>query len=90
MSRAVPVRGPAASMRVSSSREWRLAEPAAGEAEAGRETSETRRSSDDRSTAIVRVEQLYPLPSEEIRAELAKYPNAEVVWAQDRRRAPRG
>ena len=32
-------------MRVSSSREWRLAEPAAGEAEAGRETSETRRSS---------------------------------------------
>jgi len=42
-----------------------------------------REKSDDRSTAIVRVEQLYPLPSEEIRAELAKYPNAEVVWAQD-------
>ncbi|MDN5701881.1 MAG: multifunctional oxoglutarate decarboxylase/oxoglutarate dehydrogenase thiamine pyrophosphate-binding subunit/dihydrolipoyllysine-residue succinyltransferase subunit [Micrococcales bacterium] len=42
-----------------------------------------REKSDDRSTAIVRVEQLYPLPSEEIRAALAKYPNAEVVWAQD-------
>ncbi|MBO9704862.1 MAG: hypothetical protein J7474_05025, partial [Arthrobacter sp.] len=28
-------------------------------------------------------EQLYPLPEEEIRAELAKYPNADVVWAQD-------
>jgi len=29
------------------------------------------------------VEQLYPLPHAEIAAELAKYPNAEVVWAQD-------
>ena len=42
-----------------------------------------REKNDDRSTAIVRVEQLYPLPTEEIRAELAKYPNAKVVWAQD-------
>ncbi|MFI5085640.1 MAG: multifunctional oxoglutarate decarboxylase/oxoglutarate dehydrogenase thiamine pyrophosphate-binding subunit/dihydrolipoyllysine-residue succinyltransferase subunit [Actinomycetales bacterium] len=38
---------------------------------------------DDGRTAVVRVEQLYPLPLEEIRAELAKYPNADVVWAQD-------
>ena len=38
---------------------------------------------EDRSTAIIRVEQLYPLPLEEIKAELAKYPNAEVVWVQD-------
>lgn len=37
----------------------------------------------DTTTAIVRVEQLYPLPEAEIQAELAKYPNAEVVWAQD-------
>jgi 2-oxoglutarate dehydrogenase E1 component len=37
----------------------------------------------DTTTAIVRVEQLYPLPEAEIKAELAKYPNAEVVWAQD-------
>src|SRR5690625_6211357 len=27
------------------------------------------------NVAIVRVEQLYPLPTEEIQAELAKYPN---------------
>ncbi|MFC0582557.1 multifunctional oxoglutarate decarboxylase/oxoglutarate dehydrogenase thiamine pyrophosphate-binding subunit/dihydrolipoyllysine-residue succinyltransferase subunit [Micrococcoides hystricis] len=38
---------------------------------------------DDRTTAIVRVEQLYPLPTEQIKAELAKYPNAEVLWVQD-------
>ena len=35
-------------------------------------------------TAIVRVERLYPLPVDEIKAELAKYPaDAEVVWVQD-------
>ena len=34
--------------------------------------------------AIVRVEQLYPFPYDEIKAELAKYPNAkEVTWAQE-------
>lgn len=43
----------------------------------------TRQKTDDKTTAIVRVEQLYPLPHNEIAAELAKYPNAEVVWAQD-------
>ncbi|MFQ4147260.1 multifunctional oxoglutarate decarboxylase/oxoglutarate dehydrogenase thiamine pyrophosphate-binding subunit/dihydrolipoyllysine-residue succinyltransferase subunit [Arthrobacter sp. LAPM80] len=37
----------------------------------------------DTKAAIVRVEQLYPLPLAEIKAELAKYPNADVVWAQD-------
>ncbi|AIY01139.1 2-oxoglutarate decarboxylase [Arthrobacter sp. PAMC 25486] len=37
----------------------------------------------DNKVAIIRVEQLYPLPLEEIKAELAKYPNAEIVWAQD-------
>ncbi|GAA1663442.1 alpha-ketoglutarate decarboxylase [Citricoccus zhacaiensis] len=37
----------------------------------------------DTKTAIIRVEQLYPLPSEEIQAELAKYPNATVSWVQD-------
>ncbi|MDO5745359.1 MAG: multifunctional oxoglutarate decarboxylase/oxoglutarate dehydrogenase thiamine pyrophosphate-binding subunit/dihydrolipoyllysine-residue succinyltransferase subunit [Micrococcaceae bacterium] len=37
----------------------------------------------DTKTAIVRVEQLYPLPATQIAAEVAKYPNAEVVWAQD-------
>ncbi|MBF6672198.1 multifunctional oxoglutarate decarboxylase/oxoglutarate dehydrogenase thiamine pyrophosphate-binding subunit/dihydrolipoyllysine-residue succinyltransferase subunit [Glutamicibacter sp. FBE19] len=37
----------------------------------------------DSKTAIVRVEQLYPAPSEQIAAELAKYPNAKAVWVQD-------
>jgi 2-oxoglutarate decarboxylase len=36
---------------------------------------------DDRA-AIVRVEQLYPLPVDEILAELATYPEADVVWVQ--------
>ncbi|WP_426996271.1 multifunctional oxoglutarate decarboxylase/oxoglutarate dehydrogenase thiamine pyrophosphate-binding subunit/dihydrolipoyllysine-residue succinyltransferase subunit [Pseudarthrobacter sp. N5] len=43
----------------------------------------TRQKTENKSTAIVRVEQLYPLPTALIEAELAKYPNAEVVWAQD-------
>jgi 2-oxoglutarate dehydrogenase E1 component len=34
--------------------------------------------------ALVRMEQLYPLPVEQIRAELARYPNAsDVVWVQE-------
>ena len=33
--------------------------------------------------AIVRVEQLYPLAIEEIRAAIAQFPNADLVWAQD-------
>jgi 2-oxoglutarate decarboxylase len=37
----------------------------------------------DSKTAIVRVEQLYPLPADEIAAELAKYPDAQVSWVQD-------
>ena len=37
---------------------------------------------DDR-TAIIRIEQLYPNPVDEVRAELDKYPNAQVFWVQD-------
>jgi len=33
--------------------------------------------------AIVRVEQLYPLPLDEIKDALSKYPNATVHWVQD-------
>jgi 2-oxoglutarate dehydrogenase E1 component len=34
--------------------------------------------------AIVRIEQLYPLPADEVNAALAAYPNAsDLVWAQD-------
>ncbi len=36
----------------------------------------------DTSTAIVRVEQLAPLPVEQILAELDRFPHAHVVWAQ--------
>ncbi|WP_431945847.1 multifunctional oxoglutarate decarboxylase/oxoglutarate dehydrogenase thiamine pyrophosphate-binding subunit/dihydrolipoyllysine-residue succinyltransferase subunit [Micromonospora marina] len=35
-------------------------------------------------TAIIRMEQLYPLPVEEVRAALAQYPNAEdFAWVQE-------
>jgi 2-oxoglutarate dehydrogenase complex dehydrogenase (E1) component-like enzyme len=33
--------------------------------------------------AIVRVEQLYPLPADEIRAELDRFPGADLVWVQE-------
>ena len=33
--------------------------------------------------ALVRLEQFYPLPEEQLRAEMAKYPSAEFVWVQD-------
>ena len=36
-----------------------------------------------RDTAIIRVEQLYPTPVDEIKAVYAQYPNAELVWVQD-------
>jgi 2-oxoglutarate decarboxylase len=38
---------------------------------------------EDGTTAILRVEQLAPLPAAEIAAALRNYPNAEVVWVQD-------
>jgi 2-oxoglutarate decarboxylase len=35
-------------------------------------------------TAIVRVERLYPIPGQELQAELSRYPSdVEVVWAQE-------
>jgi 2-oxoglutarate dehydrogenase E1 component len=37
----------------------------------------------DQQTAIVRVEQLAPLPAHDIAAQLREYPNADVVWVQD-------
>ncbi|WP_037585540.1 2-oxoglutarate dehydrogenase E1 component [Stenoxybacter acetivorans] len=38
----------------------------------------------EKDIAIVRIEQLYPFPYDEVEAELARYPNAaEVVWAQE-------
>ncbi len=44
----------------------------------------SRRTRDQKDVAIVRVEKLYPFPAAELRAELAKYPQAsEVVWVQE-------
>ena len=44
----------------------------------------TKREGEQPRTAIVRLEQLYPRPVEELKAELAKYPNlAELRWVQD-------
>jgi 2-oxoglutarate dehydrogenase E1 component len=37
----------------------------------------------DASTAILRVEQLAPLPAAEIAAALQDYPGADIVWVQD-------
>ncbi|WP_344065880.1 multifunctional oxoglutarate decarboxylase/oxoglutarate dehydrogenase thiamine pyrophosphate-binding subunit/dihydrolipoyllysine-residue succinyltransferase subunit [Nostocoides vanveenii] len=37
----------------------------------------------DQRTAILRLEQIYPLPADEIAAALAQYPNAELVLVQD-------
>jgi 2-oxoglutarate dehydrogenase complex dehydrogenase (E1) component-like enzyme len=33
--------------------------------------------------AVVRLEQLYPLPADELARELGTYPQAELVWAQE-------
>ncbi len=46
--------------------------------------AEYRAKANAHSTAIVRVEQLYPVPHEQLRAELSRYPaDAELVWAQE-------
>jgi len=36
-----------------------------------------------KDVAILRLEQLYPFPAKALGAELAKYPNADVVWCQE-------
>jgi multifunctional 2-oxoglutarate metabolism enzyme len=46
--------------------------------------AEGRRAEGVADTAIVRVERLYPLPADEIAAEVAKYPAAqELLWVQE-------
>ncbi len=37
----------------------------------------------DTSTAIVRLEQLAPLPVQQVLAVLSQFPNAEPVWVQE-------
>ena len=38
---------------------------------------------EDTSIAVVRTEQFYPLPIQEINAALSQYPHADIVWTQD-------
>ncbi|HEX8217363.1 MAG TPA: 2-oxoglutarate dehydrogenase E1 component [Allosphingosinicella sp.] len=48
------------------------------------ELMETRDKAGDRNTAVVRIEQLYPFPSEPLLARLRRMPNLEeLVWAQE-------
>ncbi|WP_404381375.1 multifunctional oxoglutarate decarboxylase/oxoglutarate dehydrogenase thiamine pyrophosphate-binding subunit/dihydrolipoyllysine-residue succinyltransferase subunit [Knoellia locipacati] len=54
---------------------------AAGKAVHELEAERTKRG--DTSTAILRLEQYYPLPTRELADELAKYPEAELVVVQD-------
>jgi 2-oxoglutarate dehydrogenase E1 component len=42
-----------------------------------------RREAGVKDVAIVRVEQLYPFPARALAAQLARYPNATVVWCQE-------
>ncbi|MGH8884830.1 MAG: multifunctional oxoglutarate decarboxylase/oxoglutarate dehydrogenase thiamine pyrophosphate-binding subunit/dihydrolipoyllysine-residue succinyltransferase subunit [Egibacteraceae bacterium] len=42
-----------------------------------------RRDGDGAAVAVVRVEQLYPWPQRQVRAQLDRYPGAQVVWVQD-------
>lgn len=44
---------------------------------------EARKEKGKKDIAIVRLEQLYPFPKEELKAELKKYKNAQVVWCQE-------
>ncbi len=45
------------------------------------EAAENRKLTDD--VTFLRLEQLYPFPSDGVEAELKKYPNADVVWCQE-------
>jgi 2-oxoglutarate dehydrogenase E1 component len=37
----------------------------------------------EKDVAIVRLEQLYPLPADALGSAIASYPNADIVWTQD-------
>ncbi|HEX7720777.1 MAG TPA: multifunctional oxoglutarate decarboxylase/oxoglutarate dehydrogenase thiamine pyrophosphate-binding subunit/dihydrolipoyllysine-residue succinyltransferase subunit [Pyrinomonadaceae bacterium] len=46
--------------------------------------NEARKKAQNRSVAIIRLEQFYPFPSTVIKETIAKYPNAkELVWCQE-------
>ena len=45
--------------------------------------AELEKRDDASSFALVRLEQFYPLPTEELTGVLARYPGAQLVWVQD-------
>ncbi len=47
------------------------------------DAAEKREKDGTNDIAIIRLEQLYPFPKEEVLAELARYKNAEFVWLQE-------
>ncbi|TYK64896.1 2-oxoglutarate dehydrogenase E1 component [Colwellia echini] len=48
------------------------------------ELLEQRRKDEQTNVAIIRIEQLYPFPEDELKAELEKYPNVQqFVWCQE-------
>ncbi len=50
----------------------------------GHELRAERKGRGDTSTAILFLDQLYPFPKNELRAEMARHPNArEIVWVQE-------
>lgn len=44
---------------------------------------EARQAANINDVALIRLEQLYPFPKEELKAELKKYKNAQVIWCQE-------
>jgi len=44
---------------------------------------DSRTKSNINNVAIIRIEQLYPFPVDELNKELAKYKNAELIWCQE-------
>jgi 2-oxoglutarate dehydrogenase E1 component len=44
---------------------------------------EQREQAKAKHVALVRLDQYYPFPKEELGLELAKYPNAEIIWCQE-------
>ena len=44
---------------------------------------EAREANKINNVAIIRLEQLYPFPQQELASELKKYPQAQIVWCQE-------
>ncbi len=44
---------------------------------------EARQEKGIKDIAIIRIEQYYPFPARELKAELKRYPNAEIMWCQE-------